>query len=294
MKPYDVAIVGGGPAGLTVALYLARFRRAVVLVDDGRSRARLIPRSHNVPGFPEGIGGEALLDRLNAQLKPYDVERRQETVTAIRRVQNLFELDVGGTAIGARKVILATGIVDLGVDQPHWASAVARGALRLCPVCDAFEVQSGTVCVVGAGASAVRHVRFLRGYTSRLTLCLQLGQGELTPADRAWLASEGVKLVEARHVDLDIDGGGSVSVICNGERLQFDCVYPMLGCHPRNELARALAVEPDGMGELPTDRYQETETSGLFAIGDVVSGLNQIAVAVGHAATAACHLNTQL
>ena len=294
METFDVAVVGAGPAGLTAALYLARFRRKVVVIDDGCSRARLIPTSHNIPVFPAGISGEAYLQRLHEQLAPYSVEQKSGRVAAIQAMAHGFELQVDEAAILARKVVLATGIVDLGVERPNWTVAVARGALRLCPVCDAYEVQGQNVCIVGSGAGAVRHARFLRGYARALTVCLQQSGAELAEADQQWLVREGVEVIEARHVEIEIDGDGQVTVFSDGLGRQFDCVYPMLGCHPRHELAQSLSVHPDAAGEIPTDRYQETEVSGLFAIGDVVSGLNQISVAVGQAAIAACHINTQL
>ena len=82
---YDLAIIGGGPAGLTAAIYRARFRRDVVVIDDGNSRASWIPRSHNHPGFPEGIGGDELLVRTRAQAERYGVVLHHERATALER-----------------------------------------------------------------------------------------------------------------------------------------------------------------------------------------------------------------
>src|SRR3954471_16963499 len=110
---YECAVIGAGPAGLTAALYLARFHRSVVVFDGGRSRAQWIPESHNCPGFPGGISGEALLTRLRAQLSRYEVPLRPTRVRELHKQGNRFVL-IGddGFDIAARKVLLATGIVD--------------------------------------------------------------------------------------------------------------------------------------------------------------------------------------
>ena len=294
MARFDVAIIGGGPAGLTAALYLARFKRRVLIVDEGQSRTGLIPKSHNVPGFPDGIAGGELLERLREQIDPYPVVMESGRVTALSLEDGLFKIAWGRSEVRARKVILATGITDIGVDQPHWKRAVAAGSLRLCPVCDAFEVQGRAIGLIAKGSKALGHAHFLRRFTDHLTLVTVRDQTHLTPADMAWIEEAKVKLVEAKTVEIGVDDDGRVNVNADDITLQFDTIYPMYGCRANTELALQLGVRTDAEGEIETDAYQETSVAGLFAIGDVVSGLNQISVAVGHAAVAACHTNTQL
>ncbi len=294
MARFDVAIIGGGPAGLTAALYLARFKRRVLIVDEGQSRTGLIPKSHNVPGFPDGIAGGELLERLREQIDPYPVVMESGRVTALSLEDGLFKIAWGRSEVRARKVILATGITDIGVDQPHWKRAVAAGSFRLCPVCDAFEVQGRSIGLIAKGSKAVAHAHFLRRFTENLTLVTVGDQTHLTPADLAWIEEAKVNLVEARAVEIAVADDGEVSVNADDLILQFDTIYPMYGCRANTELALQLGVRTDAEGEIETDAYQETSVAGLFAIGDVVSGLNQISVAVGHAAIAACHANTQL
>lgn len=294
MAKFDVAIIGGGPAGLTAALYLARFKRSVVLLDNSESRAILIPRSHNFPGFPDGVTGAGLLERLHEQLDPYPVVLEQGTVSRIEHDGALFSVVWDRSQVLARIVILATGITDNGAEREGWAKAVAKGAIRLCPVCDAFEVRDKKICLVASGRTAVTHARFLRRYTAELTLVTVAEPTSLSEGDWKWLDGAGIDLVEARVLDLDISPVGDVVLQADRRELTFDTVYPMFGSKARNELALPLGVDLDDEGEVITDRYQATSVPGLFAIGDVVSGLNQISVAVGHAAIAACHANTLL
>src|SRR5690606_9530019 len=106
----DCLIVGGGPGGLTAALYLARFHRNCLVVDDGASRASLIPRSRNYPGFPPGISGDALLARLREQAAGYGAQFQQGRVEDIEPLEECFQVRYGERRCIARRVILATGI----------------------------------------------------------------------------------------------------------------------------------------------------------------------------------------
>src|SRR3954463_8175980 len=108
----DALIGGAGPAGLTAALYLARFRRSLALVDSGNSRASYIPRTRNYPGFPDGISGNELLERLRMQARRYGAEPRSGLITALAHQDGGFRAQLDGESIDARCVLLATGIVD--------------------------------------------------------------------------------------------------------------------------------------------------------------------------------------
>src|SRR5687767_441593 len=111
--PLDCIVVGGGPAGLTAAIFLARFGRRFVVVDSDNSRARLIPRSHNHPAFPQGINGEDLLSRMRAQLAGFDGIVLVAEATAARRGEDGFAVTVGQATLLSRYLLLATGVVDL-------------------------------------------------------------------------------------------------------------------------------------------------------------------------------------
>ena len=136
---FDVAIVGGGPAGLTAAVYLARFLRSVVVFDTNAGRARLIPRTHNCPGFPEGIAGKDLLGRLRNQAKVYGAEIATGHVGGVEQSGEFFLLDTSLGMVKASRVVLATGVVDKAPPIPDLQDALAKGFVRFCPVCDAYE-----------------------------------------------------------------------------------------------------------------------------------------------------------
>src|SRR4051812_18099627 len=134
----DAVIVGGGPGGLTAAVYLARYRRGVLVVDSSESRAALIPETHNYPGFADGIAGSALLDALAQQARTYGVNMIQDRVAAVEKTQFGFAIKCGQTEVAARRVILATGLVDRTIPIPGLREAIDHGCIRYCPICDGF------------------------------------------------------------------------------------------------------------------------------------------------------------
>lgn len=291
-EPLDCAIIGGGPGGLTAAIYLARFRRAAVVVDTAASRARWIPESHNCPGFPTGVSGRDYLARLKVQARGCNARFESGEVTAIQRDGDHFVLDglEGPERISARKVILATGCEDVMPPVAGLADAVDCGAIRLCPVCDGYEAIDRDIAVYGPIGQAAGHALFIRTFSRRVVV---------VPADdsddvqaRSRLREAGVA-VTAVGRDMVFDGS-RCSFVLDGERRAFDVVYSMLGTRQNAGLATALGAATDDEGALLVDHDLLTSVPGLYAIGDVVSALNQIAVATGHAAIAATHVHNAL
>lgn len=289
---FDCAIIGAGPAGLTAAVYLARFHRSVLVFDGGKSRARWIPESHNCPGFPGGISGEALLQRLRAQLAHYEVEVRASHVTRASRARDIFELSgADGRIVRAHSVLLATGIVDTLPDVEWAEAAIDVGALRLCPVCDGYEASDQRIAVYGPAATALDHAIFLRAFSSRVVLvCSDRKPLDSDAAERA--SALGIRVIERpRTIDFD---GRRCSFAGDQGHETFDTVYTFLGCHTQSDLAQRLGAQTDDEGALVVDAHQMTSIDGLYAAGDVVSSLNQISVAVGHAGVAATAIHRAL
>jgi len=291
----DCLIVGGGPAGLTAAIYLARFRRDTLVVDAGSSRASLIPTSHNYPGFPEGISGADLLDRLRRQARRYGAVLRHGEVTGIERVEQGFIASCGEDRIGARTVLLATGVIDKEPDLPNLKDAIRSGLVRHCPICDGFEVIGKQVAVIGKGLQGVKEAHFLRHYTDALTLFTLGGQHEITGEDRASLESVGIAMIDEPLAEVSTENGAVVGVTTSsGKVFRFDSLYSALGCNVRSQLARGLGAACDGVGQIVVDDKLRTTIPDLYAVGDVANDLNQIAVGAGHAVIAATCIHNLL
>lgn len=291
----DCLIVGGGPAGLTAALYLARFHLRALVVDAGQSRAAMIPRSHNAPGFPDGIRGEELLDRLRSQAQRYGAEIRKGAVAAISRPAALFEARIGSTLVRARTVLLATGVYNR---RPAMApgdhdAAVERGLLRYCPICDGFEVTDQAVCLIGTGAHGAREAEFMRSYTAQVTLLAPDGEHALDREQRSRLCDAGVEVLDGPCLGFELEDGRISVRLPDGPR-RFATLYPALGTEIRSGLAAALGAEVGEDGCFFVDDKQRLEIPGLYAAGDVVNGLDQIAQAMGQAAVAATAIRNDL
>ena len=272
----DCLIVGAGPAGLTAATYLARFRRHIALVDAGASRARWIPTSHNCPGFPLGVSGPGLLQRLREQAETHGVVITRSRIDALQREPGGFVArDAQGGSWRAASVILATGIVDRLPEVEGGAAvleaAIDAGVLRLCAVCDAYEATDERIAVLGAADEASRHARFLRTFSGSVDA----------------IALESVAALRC-------DASRCTVAFGDGSTRDYDTLYPVLGSDAQSQLARDLGAAVDDAGALRTDAHLQTSVDGLYAIGDVVSALNQIAVAVGHAAIAATAVHNRL
>jgi thioredoxin reductase (NADPH) len=167
---FDVAIGGGGPAGLAAAVYLGRFPRSVVVFDAGDARAKLIPQGRNWPGFPKGIAGEDLIRRLQRQSGDYGAVIQESGVEHIGGCAGSFELRHENGIATASLLILATGVVDKAPAIGGLRAAIGAVLIRLCPVCDAFEAAGQRIGVVGPEGSALREALFLRDYSPHVSI----------------------------------------------------------------------------------------------------------------------------
>lgn len=291
----DCLIVGGGPAGLTAAIYLARFRRNVQVIDAAESRASLIPTSHNYPGFPEGISGPELLRRLRDQARRYGAILTAGYVDGIERNAHGFVAQYGTQTVHARTLLLATGVVDIEPELPDTRDAIRCGLVRHCPICDGFEVIDRKVAVIGRGEKGVAEARFLLTYTRALTLFTLGANHEITDATRAALTREGVDVIDEPVNEVATERGAIVGLTAaSGRTFRFDTLYSALGCHVRSNLARALGAARDDVGQIRVDDKLRTNIEDVYAVGDVANDLNQIAVAAGHAAIAATAIHNRL
>ena len=288
-------IVGAGPAGLTAAIYLARFRLKVLLADSGHSRALLIPRTHNHAGFPDGIAGVDLLARMQSQAARYGAQVEKVRVQRILQKGHSFHVDLGSRTIRASAILLATGITNRRPNMPDTLhdQALAEGKLRYCPVCDGYEVTDQRVGVIGTGMRGMKEAEFLRSYTDDVTLIAPEGPHEISTDDRKRMNALGVTMLNGPISNFALTENG-LSFEAGGNRLEFSSVYPALGSKIHADLARALGADCTEEGCIRVDDHQRTSVEGLYAAGDVVLGLDQISHAMGEAGVAATTIRNDL
>jgi thioredoxin reductase (NADPH) len=292
----DCLIVGGGPAGLTAAIYLARFHLSIRVVDAGNSRAASIPCTRNHAGFPDGISGRDLLARMTEQAQKYGADIDAGRVTRIAPVASGFEAEWGSGPVIARTVLLATGVTNRRppMDETLHDEALARGLIRYCPICDGYEVTDKKIGVIGDDSHGVAEAVFLRGYTTDVTLIApDTEHRKLDAQDWDRLEEFGIGAVDGPVTGARLEKDAIVLATASGE-YRFDSAYPALGTDVHSGLARMLGTELAEDGCIRVDAHQRTSVPGLYAAGDVVKGLDQISHAMGEGGVAATTIRNDL
>lgn len=294
--PYDCLIIGGGPAGLTAAIYLARFHLDIHVVDAGNSRASWIPCSHNHAGYPDGINGKELLRLMREQAQKYGAKIETGRVHRLDKDEDgLFTAEWGAGPKRARSVLLATGLTNRRppMDPELHDEAMARGLIRYCPICDGFEVTDKKVGVIGSGKGGVGEAVFLRSYTADVTLIAPHCGLDLADEDREKLENAGVKLVDGPAEAIGTTGA-CITVDTAAGLLTFDSIYPALGSDTHTQLGEMIGAKVAEDGCFACDEKMRTSVEGLYAAGDVVHGLDQISHAMGEGGQAATTIRNDL
>jgi thioredoxin reductase (NADPH) len=294
-EPLDCLIVGGGPAGLTAAIYLARFHLDILVVDDGKGRAERIPCTHNHAGYPDGISGKELVRLMREQAQRYGARIKSDYVTRLDRTGDGFCAAWGSGSVEAKTVLLATGVKNRRppMDEELHDDALARGLIRYCPICDGYEVTDKTVGVIGSGSYGVAEAIFLRSYTPHMTLIAPDKALQLTREDQDKLKAAQIDCVDGPAQAVAISDSCIVVDTAEGH-YTFDSVYPALGSDTHNQLAEQVGARLNEQGCIGVDAHQRTSVPGLYAAGDVVIGLDQISHAMGEGGVAATTIRNDL
>jgi thioredoxin reductase (NADPH) len=293
----DCLIVGGGPAGLTAAIYLARFHLDILVVDGGKSRASWIPCTRNHAGYPDGIAGTELLQRMRDQACKYGAKIETEFVTKLERDEKtrLFTASWGSGEAKARSVLLATGVANRRppMDEELHDDALARGLVRYCPICDGYEVTDKRVGVIGSDSHGVSEALFIRSYTADVTLIAPDKALNLKAEDHAKLKDAGIECVDGPAQAVAIADNCIVVDTAEGH-YAFDSIYPALGSDTHTQLGEMIGAKFAADGCFLCDAHQRTSVAGLYAAGDVVHGLDQIGHAMGEGGVAATTIRNDL
>ena len=290
---YEVAVVGGGPAGLTTALYATRLGHETAVFDRGGGRAAMMQETHNVIGVPESVSGNEFLETAVEQLRSYGADYRREFVTGIERRDEAFELETSQGTTVADRVVLATGFSDGRPEPP--LPRTGRG-LHYCLHCDAYMFVDEPVYVMGRDDSAAYVAMIMLNFTDDVDLLLR--------GDKPAWTDETATLLENHPVDIVRE---DVTGVRNGEDgwlegLEFDDGsvreyaggFAMYGSEYNADLATSLGAERNDDGTVAVDDHGRTSVDGLFAVGDLTPGHNQIPVAMGQGAKAGIAIHKSL
>jgi len=310
---YDVAVVGGGPAGLTAALYATRLGADTIVFDRGGGRAAMMIDTHNVIGVTEDVSGNEFLQTAIDQIQAYGADYSREVVTDVRpateavgddpgssgadgdRPGYRFEVEATDSSVRARSVVLSTGFTDGRPDPP--LPRTGRG-LHYCLHCDAYMFVDRSVYVMGHSDSAAYVAMIMLNFTDDVDLLLDGDSPTWSEETAELLEHHPVDVVETGVVgkyddpeDPDWLGGFEFA---DGTTRDYRGGFAMYGSEYNNELAAGLDAEINDDGTVAVDDHGRTSVEGLYAVGDLTPGHNQIPVAMGQGTKAGIAIHKEL
>lgn len=289
---YDVAIVGGGPAGLSAAVWLARYERSVVVIDSGDPRNWETRGVNGFLGLPK-IKPPELRAAGRDECRRYGVQLLDEEVCKVRRNgSDAIALDLAdGRALSAKRLLLAIGIKDVWPDVPGLDACYGE-SVHVCPDCDGYEAKGKKTVVIGTGRRAVGMALALANWTDDIIICTNCDAQDLTEEMLEQLKELNIPVL-CERVESVVSMDSDVSSIRLDGGMQLDCerIFFSLGQHPADDLGAQLKCNRDDAGLIVVDKAQRTSVENVYAAGDITPGpqLAISAAAAGAVAAIAIH-----
>jgi thioredoxin reductase len=293
---HDAVVIGAGPAGLSAAVWLGRYRRNALVVDAEEPRDRWVERVHGVlandPASPRELLGQARHDLEHCA----SVSVTSGQVTAVEQVQpDLFrvQLDTAAQPVLTRRLVLATGVRDVFPEVQGFFEHYGADVFH-CPTCDGFDARGQCVAVFGWGEHVSGFALELLDWASEVRVITNGSRFEGEEDQRAALAQRGVEVVEDSAVELLGPRGAMEGVLlASGQRTRCTMGFFSIAHQPQTDLARQLGCALDDEGYVTVDEHQQTSVPGVFAAGDLTPGMQLVNVAVGKgtAAGVSCALS---
>ncbi|AWB27944.1 NAD(P)/FAD-dependent oxidoreductase [Halococcoides cellulosivorans] len=283
----EIAIVGGGPAGLAAAVYTARADRETIVFDSGEGTTASVDWMENVYGFPEGIAGPDIVARGREHAERFGAEIIREEVVRIADDGEGYTVETTDSTYSVTGVVLATGS---SYETPAIAGIddYEGQGVSYCVECDAFFYRDQTVGVVGAGNYAAKEATMLLDYTDDVTVYTNGTDLTMDEGLRADLDDRGIPIVEESIADLHGDGVLE-AITVDGRQVPIDGLFVALGAAGGTDLAEMLGV-PVLDDEIQVESDQSTGVDRVYAAGDVTGGQRQVNVSIGEGTTAAIAL----
>jgi len=296
MESWDVVIIGAGPAGLTAGIYAARSGLKTLVLEEKSpgGMAATSPWIENYPGFPEGIAGTDLIEKMLEQCRRFGAEVRDfEGVVELHLDKDNKIVRTDSSEYESKALIIASGSKHRLLEVPGEEEFQGRG-VSYCAICDGFFFKGKKVLVVGGGNCAAMSALFLHNLASEVYLAHRRDRLRAEEAYVKELKERGVRFLWNREVK-EIRGDKMVESVMlydnkrgETEEMNVDGVFVLVGEAPNSEFAVKAGVEVDAQGYVVVDSFQRTNIPAVYAAGDVTScPVKQIGSAVGQAIVAA-------
>jgi len=291
---YQVTVVGGGPAGLTTALYTTRLGHDTVMINRGGGRAAMMKDTHNVIGVTEEVSGVEFLQTAVEQIQSYGTDYYRDFVESVARIENgRFRVEAGDLTVETDAVVLATGFNDVRPDPPLPRTGTG---LHWCLHCDAYMFVEEPVYVMGHGDSAAHVAMIMLNFTPEVDILLRGAEPTWSEQTDEQLRAHPIDVVETEIASIENGPDGWLEAIefGDGTRREYRGGFAMYGSDYNTDLAEQLGCELTDGGEIPVDDHGATSVDGVWAVGDVTPGHNQIPVAMGQGAKAGIDIHYEL
>lgn len=285
----DIVIIGGGPAGLSAAIYAARYLLDTVVVAENLGGALIdSPQVENYPGF-KSMSGYELMKKLQEHVKEYNVPLIEERVVSATREGDHFVVKTNTSMYPTKSIILATGLSRLKLKAKNVSKFEGRG-ISYCATCDAALFKDKVVAVIGGGDAGVGSALLLSDYAKKVYLIEISNKLTAEPIKKRMITrNKKIEvLTKTRVVEVRGDNWVESIVLDSGRSIPVNGVFVEIGGKPNSKLANELGVKLNKCGEVVIDNRAETNVPGVFAAGDVTNvPFKQAIVSAGHGAIAA-------
>lgn len=299
---HEVVVVGGGPAGLTTAIYTTRLSHDTAIITRGGGRASLMWNTHNVIGITEDTSGNEFLEIAATQLEEYGAKYytdRVKTITPTDEADHRFRVEANHRTVLADRVVLATGFNDKPSNVPMLGRFMGRG-LHYCLHCDAYMLIDEPVYVLGHGTSAANVAMIMLNFTADVDLLLDGREPVWDDDVDAQLRDHPIDIIEEDVVDAypedeEVDKPGLSGLeFADGTTREYTGGFPMYGKRYNNHLAKGLGCDLADDGAVIVDAHGHTSVDDVYAVGDLTPGHNQIPVAMGEGANTGIAIHKEL
>lgn len=288
---FDCIIIGGGPAGLTCAIYLARFNRNVIVIENGKYRNYYSQGIHGFLGY-DGVKPMTLIRCARKEAAGYGVKFQRSTVTKLSEKNEYFEVNCRAEVFRSKIVVLAYGVRDI-LPEVRGIKKYYGRSIHHCPVCDGYEIRNKKVGLLGSPENSLNMASELKHWTQDLTI---LSNGvEINSRIKNKLNKSSIGFIEKKLIRAEGNGKSLKNIILSGgEKINFDALFFYSEVRSSCNIHEDIKLMTDKDSKIRVNRKMETSVNGIFAIGDITAGPQLVIAACADGAIAAIEINKKL